>query len=81
MEPAWSAFVVAGNYLVTQEQRQDSEAGGKLDAKELWTSRKMKPDFNDVVIHRGYCYGFDNAIFGLFGSQGRCAEMGWRTLR
>ena len=24
----------------------------------------MKPDFNDIVIHRGYCYGFDNAIFG-----------------
>ena len=24
----------------------------------------MKPDFNDIVIHRGYCSGFDNAIFG-----------------
>ena len=50
-----------------------SESGGKLDAKELWTSRKMKPDFNDIVIHRGYCYGFDNAIFGCLdlkdGSQ------------
>lgn len=41
-----------------------AEPGGKLDAKELWTSRKMKPDFNDIVIHRGYCYGFDDAIFG-----------------
>ena len=43
---------------------QFTESDGKLDAKEVWTSRKMKPDFNDLVVHRGYCYGFDNAVFG-----------------
>ena len=32
-------------------------------AKDLWTTRDMKPDFNDVVVHQGYMYGFDNAIF------------------
>ena len=37
--------------------------GPTLIGKELWTSSKMKPDFNDVVVHHGYMYGFDNTIF------------------
>ncbi|MEQ1827495.1 MAG: PQQ-binding-like beta-propeller repeat protein [Pirellula sp.] len=42
---------------------QISDDGGPLQAKELWTSKDMKPDYNDLVIHKGYVYGFDNAIF------------------
>ena len=34
-----------------------------LEAKELWTSKDMKPDFNDILVHDGHIYGFDNAIF------------------
>jgi outer membrane protein assembly factor BamB len=37
--------------------------GHALGAEELWTSRDMKPDFNDFVAHKGYLYGFDQAIF------------------
>lgn len=40
-----------------------SSIEGKLSAEEVWTSRNMKPDFNDLVVHQGYVYGFDNAIF------------------
>ncbi len=36
--------------------------GGRLAAEERWTSRAMKPDFNDYVVHRGNLYGFDVSI-------------------
>lgn len=39
------------------------KAGDQLTATELWTTRDMKPDFNDFVIHQGFLYGFDNQIF------------------
>lgn len=42
---------------------QLTEVDGALQAKELWTSKEMKPDFNDLVVHKGYVYGFDNSIF------------------
>ncbi len=42
-------------------QLADSDEG--LLAEEVWTSRNMKPDFNDFVVHQGYLYGFDDSIF------------------
>lgn len=39
----------------------------KLSAKELWTSKDMKPDYNDLLVHKGHIYGFDNAIFACIG--------------
>lgn len=40
-----------------------ADSNGQLHANELWTSREMKPDFNDLVVHDGYIYGFDDRIF------------------
>ena len=37
------------------------------EAKELWTSLDMKPDYNDILVHDGHVYGFDNAIFACIG--------------
>jgi outer membrane protein assembly factor BamB len=40
-----------------------SEADGTLAGEEVWTSRDLKSDFNDCVVHEGFVYGFDNTIF------------------
>jgi outer membrane protein assembly factor BamB len=40
-----------------------TEADGRLAAEELWTSKALKSDFNDCVLHEGHVYGFDNTIF------------------
>ncbi len=32
-------------------------------ADEVWTSRNLKADFNDLVVFEGHAYGFDAAIF------------------
>ena len=40
-----------------------AESGDSITAQEVWTSRNLKPDFNDIVVHDGYIYGFDAAMF------------------
>lgn len=39
------------------------EADSGLTGTEVWTSKALKPDFNDCVVHNGFAYGFDNTIF------------------
>jgi outer membrane protein assembly factor BamB len=40
-------------------ERQDSDG---WSASEVWTSRALKPYFNDMVVHHGTAYGFDGNI-------------------
>ncbi len=54
----------SGTRLIQLKEGEDG-----LTAQELWTSRDMKPDFNDLVVHRGYIYGFDNSIFACVDLQ------------
>lgn len=37
--------------------------GDQWSVKEEWSTRDMKPDFNDFVEHQGMLYGFDGNIF------------------
>ncbi|HBE69002.1 MAG TPA: alcohol dehydrogenase [Planctomycetaceae bacterium] len=74
---ALQAQLVDGNKLViptgmgTGTRLVEIERGsdGKLDAKELWTSRRLKPDFNDLVEHNGFLYGFDGRIFACINVE------------
>lgn len=40
-----------------------SKGADGLIAEEVWTSRNLKPDFNDFVVDQGHAYGFDGAVF------------------
>ena len=37
--------------------------GGAWATSRRWSSRQMKPSFNDFVVHEGHAYGFDAYTF------------------
>ena len=39
-----------------------SDASGAWTVDEQWTSRGLKPYYNDLVVHRGTAFGFDGNI-------------------
>ena len=39
-----------------------AHSAGAWNVQERWTSRGLKPYFNDFVVHHGYAYGFDGSI-------------------
>ena len=48
----------------------------ELQAEELWTSKRLKPDFNDFVIHNNHAYGFDGRIFVCIDVK--TGELNWK---
>jgi outer membrane protein assembly factor BamB len=39
------------------------ETDAKWSVSRRWTSKDLKPSFNDVVVHDGFIYGFNDGIF------------------
>lgn len=57
-----SVLIGTGFGMGSQRVRVDNE-GGKWAVKQEWTSQAIKPYYNDLVVHKGYLYGFDNNFF------------------
>jgi outer membrane protein assembly factor BamB len=54
-----SDFMISEGYLkgVRRIAIRNGAVGRTIE--EHWTSNKMKPDFNDFVVHKGHVYGFE----------------------
>jgi len=46
----------------TQRVHVAKESAGWTQ-EEVWTTKAIKPYFNDLVVHKGHLYGFDNSFF------------------
>ena len=56
-----------------------SQDGEKFKAEEVWTTRDLKPDFNDLVVFQKHAYGFDGAIFASIDLE--TGERNWKEGR
>lgn len=48
---------------------QVEKEGQNWKVSDAWTSNQLKPSFNDFVVHKGYCYGFDQNIFACIDAS------------
>jgi outer membrane protein assembly factor BamB len=55
-------LIGTGMDVGTRRIHIEQSAGG-WTVKEQWTTRAIKPYFNDLVTHQGYLYGFDGNFF------------------
>lgn len=56
------ATVLVGESSTGLRRLAVSRGGASWTVDERWVSNRLKPYFNDFVIHRGHAYGFDGAI-------------------
>jgi outer membrane protein assembly factor BamB len=68
VQPALAAdgdvLIAAGDAMGGQGMRRIAVARGPdgWTVEERWTSRALKPYFNDFVVHEGHAFGFDGSI-------------------
>jgi outer membrane protein assembly factor BamB len=62
--PEGDVLIASGDPMGGSGMRRLAAAHGSggWKVEERWTSRGMKPYFNDFVVHKGHAYGFDGSI-------------------
>jgi outer membrane protein assembly factor BamB len=53
-----------------------SHTGSQWTTQERWTTRGLKPYFNDFVVHKGFAYGFDGSILACIDVEN--GERKWK---
>jgi outer membrane protein assembly factor BamB len=65
------AVTADGDLLIAEGEAMSGQGIQRLSVKhgpagwtveERWTSRDLKPYFNDFVVHKGHAFGFDGSI-------------------
>ncbi|MDM4017911.1 PQQ-binding-like beta-propeller repeat protein [Roseiconus lacunae] len=64
-----------GTRRIVVSQSED----GDWKTEEAWTTRQMKPDFNDFVYFNGNLYGFDGSVFACIDAE--TGERQWKRGR
>jgi outer membrane protein assembly factor BamB len=64
VQPAWlgDGTVLIGESSLGVRRLAPARRGTDWTVDERWLSNRLKPYFNDFVVHRGHAYGFDGAI-------------------
>jgi outer membrane protein assembly factor BamB len=79
------AFAAAGDVLVALADMMGgagirriavSQGPSGWTVEERWTSRGLKPYFNDFVVHRGHAFGFDGTILSCINLEN--GERKWK---
>jgi outer membrane protein assembly factor BamB len=55
-------LVGTGSSYGTRRLHLSSKKGSGWEDREEWTTKAIKPYFNDFVVHKGHIYGFDNGL-------------------
>jgi hypothetical protein len=70
------AQIAEGDFLVSADERGGvrriavTHGSDGWTVEELWASGRLKPYFNDSVIHEGHAYGFDGPFLACIELQG-----------
>jgi len=72
-------LVASGDMMVGNGVRRlhvSRKDDGTWMVEERWSSRGLKPYFNDYVVHKGYAYGFDGSILAAISLE--TGERAWK---
>jgi outer membrane protein assembly factor BamB len=61
---------------ISTRRIQVSHHAGEWKIEERWTSNRLKPFFNDTVVHEGHAYGFDGRILACIDLEN--GERRWK---